>query len=137
MKNIPSEIFKVLGVETRIKMIELLKAKGPLGAKSIAEELGLTPAAISQHLKILRHAGLVKSERKGFWIPYTIDEETLENCGSMLMEVCTCDCHGHYKFKRIKLNEYNLESLLKYKDEIEKELEIVRSRIDALRANKT
>ncbi|MEE8480050.1 MAG: metalloregulator ArsR/SmtB family transcription factor, partial [Desulfobacterales bacterium] len=67
----PSEIFKVLSVETRVKIIELLKAQGPLGAKDIAATIGITTAAVSQHLKILKQAGLVRSERKGYWIPYT------------------------------------------------------------------
>lgn len=50
----PFEIFKVLSVDTRIGIIELLKSKGPLGANNIAEQIGATPAAISQHLKVLR-----------------------------------------------------------------------------------
>ena len=58
----PSEIFKVLSVETRVKIIELLKAQGPLGAKDIGATIGITTAAVSQHLKILKQAGLVRSE---------------------------------------------------------------------------
>ena len=50
----PSEMFKVLAVETRVKIIDLLKTEGPLGAKKISELLGITPAAVSQHLRILR-----------------------------------------------------------------------------------
>ena len=41
----PSEMFKALAVETRVKIIELLKSEGPLGAKKIAELVGVTPAA--------------------------------------------------------------------------------------------
>ncbi len=79
MNSDPSEMFKVLAVDTRVKIIEILKSNGPLGAKKISEMLGITPAAVSQHLKILRQSGLVRSERKGYWIPYSIDEEALEN----------------------------------------------------------
>lgn len=53
MKLKPSDICKVLSVETRLKIIKLLKTKGPLGAKDIAGYLGVTVAAISQHLKIM------------------------------------------------------------------------------------
>jgi DNA-binding transcriptional ArsR family regulator len=73
-------MFKVLGVETRVKIIGLLRSRGPLGAKGIAELLGITPAAVSQHLKILRQAGLVRNERKGYWIPYSIDEGAGKLC---------------------------------------------------------
>ena len=43
----PSEIFKALAVETRVKIIEMLKSEGPMGAKKIADRLGVTPAAVS------------------------------------------------------------------------------------------
>ena len=40
MKLVPAEMFKVLSVETRVRIIDLLKSKGPLGAKNIAELVG-------------------------------------------------------------------------------------------------
>jgi DNA-binding transcriptional ArsR family regulator len=128
MKLEPSEIFKVLAVETRVRIIDLLKSKGPLGAKSIAEMLGITPAAVSQHLRVLRQAGLVRSERRGYWIPYSIDEEALENCRRILNEICTCGCGGR-GFREKELSEANLESLKKYEEELQRELETVRKRI--------
>ena len=42
----PSEIFKVLSVETRVKIIELLKAQGPSGAKDIGATIGITTSAL-------------------------------------------------------------------------------------------
>ena len=134
MKLEPSEIFKVLGVETRVKIIELLKSKGPLGATSIAELVGITPAAVSQHLKILRQAGLVRSERQGYWIPYTIDEEALENCREVLTEVCTCGCRGTGEFRAKELSDASLEVLKTYEQEITHELKIVRERIKEIKS---
>ena len=136
MKLQPSEMFKTLAVETRVKIIELLKSKGPLGAKNIAELVGITPAAVSQHLRVLRQAGLVRSERKGYWIPYSIDEEALENCRQVLNEVCTCGCQGTGKFREIELSGSSLESLKKYEKEIENELRIVRERIKEIDSEK-
>lgn len=132
----PSEMFKTLAVETRVKIIELLKSKGPLGAKKIAELVGITPAAVSQHLKILRQAGLVRSERKGYWIPYSIDEEALENCRQVLNEVCTCGCRGTGKFREKKLSRSGLESLEKYEQELRNEIRIVRERIKEIEYEK-
>jgi DNA-binding transcriptional ArsR family regulator len=128
----PTEMFKALAVETRVRIIDLLKSEGPLGAKKISEMLGVTPAAVSQHLKILKQAGFVRSERNGYWIPYSINEETMENCREVLTELCTCGCQGTGNFKEKELNESNLESLKKYKKEIESELKTVRSRIREL-----
>lgn len=129
MKLDPSEMFKVLGVDTRIRIIELLKSRGPLGAKNIAELVGITPAAVSQHLKTLRQSGLVRSERKGYWIPYSIDEQAMEDCRQVLNEVCTCGCQGTGKFREKELVDSSLESLKKYEEELRNELRIVQERM--------
>src|SRR4030042_5423555 len=136
MKLMPSEMLKALAVETRIRIIDLLKSKGPLGAKNIAEVIGITPAAVSQHLKILRQAGLVRSERKGYWIPYTINEEEMENCRQILNDICTCGCRGTGKFKEKELNDSNLESLKRYEKELRNELRIVRERVNEIESKK-
>jgi len=136
MKLEASEIFKVLAVETRVKIIDLLKSKGPLGAKNISEQLGITPAAVSQHLKILKQAGLVRNERKGYWIPYSIDEEALHNCQQILNEVCTCGCGGTGRFREKEMNNSSLEALKKYEGELRNELRIVRGRVRELRGTR-
>lgn len=130
----PSEMFKVLSVETRVKMLDLLKNKGPLGAKSMAKSIGISPAAISQHLKILKQAGLVRSERKGYWIPYTLDEEALECCRQVLNEVCTCGCQGTCNLGDKVPDESDLESLKKYEIELKNRIKMVREKIKALEA---
>ena len=132
MKIEPSEMFKVLSVETRVRIIELLKGQGPLGAKDIAATIGITTAAVSQHLKILKQAGLVRSERKGYWIPYTIDEKAMENCRQILSEVCTCGCQGTGKFRESQPERSNRESLKKYEEELRNELSTVRQRLKEL-----
>ncbi len=132
----PSEIFKVLSVETRVKIIDLLKAQGPLGAKSIAATIGITTAAVSQHLKILKQAGLVRSERNGYWIPYSIDEKAMENCRQILNEVCTCGCQGTGKFREVQSDMSDLESLKKYENELNRELNTVKQRVKELKSTK-
>ena len=136
MKLQPSEMIRALSVETRLRIIELLKAKGPLGAKKIAGLIGITPAGVSQHLRTLRHAGLVNSERKGYWIPYSIDEEALESCRQVLNEVCTCGCRGSGEFREKKLNESSLASLKRREKQLQSELTVVREKIKAMALNK-
>ena len=134
MKIEPSEIFKVLSVETRVKIIELLKCQGPLGAKDIAATIGITTAAVSQHLKILKQAGLVRCERKGYWIPYSIDEKAMQNCRQILNEVCTCGCQGSGKYREVELESSDLESLIKYEKELKNELNTVQQRVKELKS---
>ena len=128
----PAEIFKVLSVETRVKIIDLLKSNGALGVKDISEQLGITPPAVSQHLKILKQAGLVRSERQGYWIPYSINEEAMEDCREILNEVCSCGCQGTGKFKEKELSKASLATLKKYEIELEKELNKVRGRVSEI-----
>ncbi len=132
MDKAPSQVFKALSAETRVKITELLKSEGPLCVSNIAELIGITPAAVSQHLKILRQAGLVRNERKGYWIPYSIDEEGMEKCRQVLNKVCSCGCRGTKKFEKQEQNDAGLESLQEYKKELEKELQIVQERISEM-----
>ncbi len=126
------EMFKVLAVETRVKILDLLKEQGPLGATEIARLMGITPAAASQHLKILKQSGLVRSERKGYWIPYSLDVEALEKFRRILTEVCTCGCQGTGNWKEREMNEADLESLKKYAGDLQRELKTIRERIKEL-----
>ena len=129
MSTEASELFKVLGVHTRVAIIELLKAHGPMGVNSLAEILNITPAAVSQHLKVIKQAGLITPQRKGYWIPYSIDEEALENCRCLLNDVCACGCHGTGDWKQQEINDSTLEDLKNYEKELQNELERVQRRI--------
>jgi len=132
MERKQAELFKVLGVDTRIRIIELLKEKGPLGANEMSEVLGITPSAVSQHLKTLKQAGLVRDERKGYWIPYEIDPVALEKCGELLSSICTCGCEGTGRFRQAELKaaDDKVAILKKYERELEEELKRVRAQID-------
>lgn len=126
-----AELFKTLGVESRIRIIDLLKQRGPMGGNELAEALGITPSAVSQHLKALRYAGLVRSKRKGYWLPYEVDPAALENCREMLSDVCTCGCKGTgcVRESEIEKAQDKLPLLKKYEKELKKELAKVQARI--------
>ncbi|MCL4504269.1 MAG: metalloregulator ArsR/SmtB family transcription factor [Deltaproteobacteria bacterium] len=129
-----SEMFKALAVETRVRILELLKTQGPLGAKEIARLTGITAAAASQHLKILKQAGLVRSERQGYWIPYAVNPEVLEEYRRRLSEVCTCGCRGSGHWQEKERRETPLDSLKQYEQDLQNELENVRQRIKELKS---
>jgi DNA-binding transcriptional ArsR family regulator len=56
--------FSALSDPSRRKIIEMLADRGPLSARDICEQFRMTPPAISQHLKILREADLVRVEKR-------------------------------------------------------------------------
>jgi ArsR family transcriptional regulator, arsenate/arsenite/antimonite-responsive transcriptional repressor len=76
MKNF-LQIAKSLSDETRLKLFQLLLTHDLCG-KALAQRLGISEAAVSQHLKILREAGLVKGEKRGYWIHYGVDRQVLQ-----------------------------------------------------------
>lgn len=86
-----AELFKILSVDKRIEIIELLK-KGTMNVSALAKRIGITQSAVSQHLRVLKAAGLVNDERKGYWINYSLDRQALEKCRQRFNITCTCNC---------------------------------------------
>ncbi|AKL96375.1 transcriptional regulator ArsR family [Clostridium aceticum] len=68
---------KALADETRFKVIQLLLTHDYcVGA--LAKQLNISEAAVSQHLQILRKAGVVKGEKRGYFTHYVVDREILK-----------------------------------------------------------
>lgn len=70
------QIFKALGDETRLKILIIL-SKRTICAKGIAKHLGVSEAAVSQHLKVLKDAGIIVGEKTGYYVYYNIQEPVL------------------------------------------------------------
>ncbi len=88
-----SEIFKALSDPTRLRLIKLLNdckpgvcKGGPLCVNALAHQLGVTQSAVSQHLRILRQAGLVRGARKGSFMHYALDPDGLGHYRMALRE---------------------------------------------------
>lgn len=71
-----ARIFKVLSVNTRVRIIDLLKGRS-LCVNALAWALQISPAAVSQHLRILRDADLVTAVKRGYFVHYAVNEATL------------------------------------------------------------
>jgi ArsR family transcriptional regulator len=74
-----SEIFKALGDPTRLRIIRMLASKmeGNLCVINLAKRLGITQPAVSQHIKVLKSIGILKPNRRGFRVHYSIDADVL------------------------------------------------------------
>ncbi len=70
------QAFGALADPTRRKVLEQLRA-GPRPVGEIARHLPVSRPAVSQHLKVLKEAGLVAEERRGAQHIYRIDPEGL------------------------------------------------------------
>ena len=67
-----ADTFRVLSVETRVRIVRLLAAHGPLCVGALAQALKVSSGAVSQHLRVMRDKGLVEDERRGYYIHYKL-----------------------------------------------------------------
>jgi len=81
-----AELFSALGSETRLRIVREL-TECPLCVGALAMRLGVTQSAISQHLTILRNAGLVQSDKQGSFVHYSLTEGARERCRGALDEL--------------------------------------------------
>lgn len=71
-----SDIFKALADPTRRAVFEKL-ASGQMNASALREGMEISQPAMSQHLSVLRSAGLIREERQGRYVYYEVDPEGL------------------------------------------------------------
>jgi len=78
-----ADVLKVLASPARLEILHLL-ASGPLEVSRIAESIGATQPNASQHLAVLRNAGLVDADRHGREIRYALaDPDVIVACNVM------------------------------------------------------
>ena len=78
--------FNALAEPNRRRMVELL-ARGPRAAGAIGAEFDLSKPAVSQHLKVLREAGLVRVGVDGQRRIYSLDPQGLSEVDEWLNRV--------------------------------------------------
>jgi rhodanese-related sulfurtransferase/DNA-binding transcriptional ArsR family regulator len=71
-----ARIGHAVGSAPRLALLDLL-AQGPRTVEALAKEAGLTLANASQHLKVLRQARLVETERRGVFVTYRVAEDAV------------------------------------------------------------
>jgi len=80
--------FAALGDPTRRRILKMLRS-GSKNAGEIAEAFHLTKPTLSHHFRVLRSAGLVRSERRGTSIVYTLQTNVLEDLATELYELAS------------------------------------------------
>lgn len=84
------KVLKALADERRLKILQLLTAND-LCVGALAKHLGISKPAVSQHLQILRKAGLVKGEKRGYWTHYIVEREVLNQVASQISELAATE----------------------------------------------
>ena len=79
-------MFKALGDPVRLRLLSLI-ASHPGGEACVCEistTFDVSQPTISHHLKLLRSAGLLDSERRGTWVYYWVIPPALQQLSSVL-----------------------------------------------------
>jgi ArsR family transcriptional regulator len=81
-----AQVFKALGDPVRLRLVSLIGARqgGEVCVCDLTSAFDLTQPTISHHLKVLREAGLIDSERRGTWVYYRLVPAALERMAELL-----------------------------------------------------
>lgn len=72
-----ANILKAIGDPKRFLLLQLMSERGYC-VRALAHRSELSESAVSQHLKILREAGLVYGVKRGYYVHYRVDKEALD-----------------------------------------------------------
>lgn len=82
------KVFDALASKPRRQILAYL-SEVELSTSDLAERFGISAPAISRHLSVLENAGLVSSERRGQYVFYKLNKDTLVNTlTGYAFEVC-------------------------------------------------
>jgi DNA-binding transcriptional ArsR family regulator len=68
-----ARIFKVFSVEARVRIVATLRRRG-MCVTELMSQLGISQEATSQHLRVLRDAGIVWFQKRRFHVYYSLDK---------------------------------------------------------------
>ncbi|MEU4804499.1 metalloregulator ArsR/SmtB family transcription factor [Actinosynnema sp. NPDC023587] len=79
-------VFKALGDPVRLRLLSMIasRAGGEVCVCELTPAFELSQPTISHHLKLLRQAGLIDSERRGTWVYYRLRPEVTDRLAALL-----------------------------------------------------
>jgi ArsR family transcriptional regulator len=72
-----ANVFKALADPTRVRILKTISHMAEMCECNIVPAFGLSQPTISYHLKVLREAGLISSERRGQWVWHRVNEKAV------------------------------------------------------------
>ncbi|CAM4061915.1 winged helix-turn-helix transcriptional regulator [Corallococcus exiguus] len=84
------EVFKAISDPTRRKVLKLLQG-GSKSAGELAEAFDITKGSLSHHFNVLKAADLVRCERRGQQIVYSLNTTVFEDVAAVLLDLFKVD----------------------------------------------
>jgi len=85
-----TKILKAIADDTRFKILVLLLQHNYC-VRALSRKLKLSESAISQHIKVLREAGLLIGVKRGYYMHYDVDRSTLYKLSSRIEELAAIE----------------------------------------------
>lgn len=79
--------FAALADTNRREIVRLIAHRGELSVSEICEEFTITPPAVSQHLKVLREAKVIRMKKQAQKRLYSVDESGLNEVGDWILAI--------------------------------------------------
>jgi DNA-binding transcriptional ArsR family regulator len=92
--RLQAEVLKTLSNPRRLEIIHLL-ADGPREVTRLAEDMGISQPNVSQHLALMRAAGVVEAERDGREVRYRLSDTEI---------ICACETMRGVLVRRLARN---------------------------------
>ncbi len=83
----PDSFYKAIADRTRREIMSLLRRNGPMSVNDIAGNFPISLPALSEHLKVLRNAGLVSTRKEKQFVFYSLNTTVLEDLGSWFINL--------------------------------------------------
>ena len=82
-----AEVFAALGDPIRMQIVQLLAREPALCVCEIQQAFDLVQPTISHHLRLLRKAGLLGSEKRGTWVYYFLRRDAVKQSAGYMLEL--------------------------------------------------
>jgi DNA-binding transcriptional ArsR family regulator len=78
------DVFKAISDPTRREILRMLRER-PMAAGELSEQFAMTKGSLSHHYNILKNADLVRCERRGQFLVYSLNTTVVEDVMAMLI----------------------------------------------------
>lgn len=79
-----ASMFKAIGDPVRLRLLSMIASRPEVCVCDLTGAFSVSGPTISHHLRVLREAGLVDSERRATWVYYRVRREALRQLSSLL-----------------------------------------------------
>lgn len=77
LQDFKAQLFRTLASRSRVRILEILRSAGTLTVGELQQRLGMDSSNVSQHLAIMRSAGVVSARREGNNVWYSVEEPAI------------------------------------------------------------